>query len=355
MIFSHATNSLSCLRQPKRIAECLAKLDFHFTMDTNWNDTCNFCDIVLPACTQYEAQDQLHLTNRLEGTFLGINHKLIEPLGESMSDYKVYAELAKRMGFEKDWWDGDTDGMLRELLEGSGFTLEELRDPKNDKGIFVERPVEERVMTEPEYRRYEELFSKLPNNKVQAYHELFGGKVDNTDEGTLGYLPVYVGPPESLAGTPDIAKEYPLVFSDVHGHRLAEHSHRNNLPWCREIEPYPWVKINPDTAAKYGIENGDWVKVESPHGWCVLKAKLFEGISPEVLMARRGWWQDCRDLDLPGYGYLDGGAECNVLYDNNPANWDKFSTASAKQTLVRISKCEEGPAENPIVVKDGEF
>ena len=111
--------------------------------------------------------------------------------------------------------------------------------------------------------------------------------------------------------------------------------------------------MNPDTAAEYGIVDGDWVKIESPHGWVVLKAKLFEGISPEVLMGRRGWWQDCRDLDLPGYGYLDGGAECNVLYDNNPANWDKFSTASSKQTLVKISKWEEEPAKNGTVIENG--
>ncbi len=340
VLFSHATNSLSALRQPKRMKECLAKCDFHFTMDTNWNPTCDYCDIVLPACTAYETQDQLHIVNRLQGTFLGINHKLIEPLGESRSDWSFYADLACRMGYADDWWGGEVDGQLRELLEGSGITLEELRKPEYDKGYFVERPAAEQVMREPKYQRYEELFSKLPNNKVQAYHELFGGKVDNTDNGTLGYLPEYVGAPESLAGTPEIAKEYPLIFSDVHGHRLAEHSHRNNLPWCREIEPYPWCKLNPETGAKYGIADGDWMRVESPHGWVVLKAKYFEGISPEVLMARRGWWQDCQGLDLPGYGFEDGGSECNVLYDSNPANWDKFSSASAKQTLVKISKFE---------------
>ena len=337
VIFSHATNSLSCLRQPKRIKELLKLCDFHFTMDTHWNPTCDYCDVVLPASTQYEASDQLHMCNMVEGTFISVNHQLVEPLGESKSDYWFYAELAKRMGYEKDWWDGDNDGMMRELLEGSGFTLEDLRNA--NEGIFVERPVEEQVLTEPEYRRYEELFSTLPNNKVQCYHELFGGKLDNTDVGTLGYLPEYVGPAESLADK-ELAAEYPLVFSDVHGHRLAQHSHRNNLPWCREIEPYPWCKINPATAAQYGIEEGDWMRIESPHGWCVLTAHLFEGIAPDVLMARRGWWQDCEELGLPGYGYEDGGSECNVLYDSNPENWDKFSTASSKQTLVKISKWE---------------
>lgn len=337
-IFSHVTNSLSCLRQPKRIAELLKLADFHFTMDTHWNPTCDYCDIVLPASTQYEASDQLAMRNELRGTFIAINQKLVEPMGESMSDYKFYAELAKKMGYEKDWWNGDNDGMLRQLLEGSGITLEELRAA--NEGIFVERPVEEQVETEPEYRRYEELFSTLPHGKVQCYHELFGGKPDNTDEGTLGFLPEYVAPPESLDGTPELAEEYPLIFSDVHGHRLAEHSHRNNLPWCREIKPYPWCKINPDTAKKYGIEDGDWMKVESRHGWCLLTAEYFEGIAPEVLMSRRGWWQDCEELGLPGYGSFDGGSECNVLYDCDPANWDKFSSASAKQTLVKISKWE---------------
>ena len=337
VIFSHVTNSLSCLRQPKRIKELLKKCDFHFTMDTHWNPTCDFCDVVLPACTQYEASDQLHMNDTLAGTFISVNHQLVEPLGESMSDYKFYAELAKRMGYEQDWWGGDNDGMMRELLEGSGFTLEDLRAA--NEGIFVERPVEEQVLVEPEYRRYEELFSTLPNNKVQCYHELFGGKPDNTDEGVLGFLPEYVGAPENLSNK-ELASEYPLVFSDVHGHRLAEHSHRNNLPWCREIEPYPWCKINPATAALYGIGEDDWMRGESPHGWCVLKAKLFEGIAPDVLMARRGWWQDCEELGLPGYGYEDGGSECNVLYDCDPANWDKFSSASSKQTLVKISKWE---------------
>ena len=336
-LFSHATNSLSCLRQPKRIAELLKKADFHFTMDMNWNPTCDYCDIVLPACTQYEASDQLHMNNLLEGTYISVNHQLIEPIGESMSDYKFYAELAKRMGYEDDWWGGDNDGMLRQLLEGSGFTLEELRDA--DEGIFVERPKEEQVLTEPEYQRYDELFSILPNGKVQCYHELFGGQTDNMEEGTLGYLPEYVGSPENLSNT-ELVQEYPLLFSDVHGHRLAEHSHRNNLPWCREIKPYPWCKINPATAKEYGIEDGDWMKVESPHGWCLLTAEYFEGIAPDVLMGRRGWWQDCQDLDLPGYGYGDGGSETNVLFDGDPEKWDRFSSASSKQTLVKISKWE---------------
>ena len=132
-----------------------------------------------------------------------------------------------------------------------------------------------------------------------------------------------------------MAVDYPLIFSDVHGHRLAGHSHRNNLPWCREIEPYPWVKINPSTAKQYGIEDGDWVKIESRHGWVKMVARYLESIAPDVLMSRRGWWQPCEELDLPGY-------DSTVLYDSTIENFDPFHSAMAKQTLVKISKLEGG-------------
>ncbi|MEI3231948.1 MAG: hypothetical protein V8S24_12400 [Gordonibacter pamelaeae] len=57
------------------------------------------------------------------------------------------------------------------------------------------------------------------------------------------------------------------------------------------------------------------MKVESRHGWVKLVARYLESIAPDVLMTRRGWWQACEELGLPGYEHLDGGSEINVLYD----------------------------------------
>ncbi|MCI0475272.1 MAG: hypothetical protein L0Y55_03425 [Anaerolineales bacterium] len=69
-----------------------------------------------------------------------------------------------------------------------------------------------------------------------------------------------------------------------------------------------------------------------------MKAEYFEGIAPEVMMTRRGWWQACEELNLPGYSVFDGGAEPNVLYNTDETKFDKFHSAMAKQTLVKISK-----------------
>lgn len=186
------------------------------------------------------------------------------------------------------------------------------------------------------------MFATLPNNKVQCYNELIGGKPDTLDKGTVPYLPEYRGPVENIAGTPDIAAEFPLVFSDVHAYRLCNHGYYCDLPYVRELQKYPWCKINPATAKKYGIADGDWMKIESPHGWIRLTAEYFEGIAPDVLMAKRGWWQSCEELGLEGYGFLDGGCEANALYDATPENFDPFTSSMGKQTLVKISKYEGG-------------
>lgn len=335
-VFAHSTNPLSQTRQPKKIAEALKKLDFFFVMDTQWNPSCDYADYVLPAHTRYEDSCQIGTRNMKEGTFIGIEQQIAEPLGESRSDWRVYCDIAVAMGWGADFWDGDYDKALRSQLEPTGFTLEELRE----KGyIFVER-TDGAEATEGTYQNYAKLFEELPNGKVQCYNEIMGGKPNNREDGTLGFLPEYKGPPEGLAETPEIAKDYPLIFSDVHAHRLSIHSYFSDLPYLRERNRLPWVKINPATAKKYGIEDGDWMKIESPHGWVKMVAEYFEGISPEVLMGKRGWWQPCDELGEPGYGCFDGGSEVNVLYDSTVENYDDFHSAMAKQTLVKISKWE---------------
>lgn len=197
-------------------------------------------------------------------------------------------------------------------------------------------------------------FKNLPNKKFQAYNEFIGGKPsvwDGTefDPGALPYLPYFQGPDESLSETPEIAAEYPLIISDVHAYRLCNHSYYSSVPYLREKQPYPWVRMNPAVGKKYGIADGDWVKIESPHGYCVMKAEYFEGLSEETLMTRRGWWQSCQELGLPGYGCMDGGSDPSLLYSTDMKKFDPFTSAMAKQTLVKISKTEEPAAWVPAV------
>ena len=53
--------------------------------------------------------------------------------------------------------------------------------------------------------------------------------------------------------------------------------------------PEPLLEIHPAAAAARGIENGDWVKVESLRGSIRLKAKLTEDVHPGIVMMPHGW------------------------------------------------------------------
>jgi thiosulfate reductase / polysulfide reductase chain A len=336
VVQASCTNPLSATRNPRKVAEALKKLDFFFVMDVCQAPHTAYADIVLPACTDYEQSTQIDVRNRREGTWIGIYNKVVEPPGECRSDWQFFLDLAVKMGYGADFWNGDMDACLREQLAPSGIKLEELRNSPH--GIFIKRTA---PTPEPEYRRYTALFKILPHGKVQCYNEFIGGKENNEKSGKLPFLPTYIGPPEGLAQTPELARDYPLILSDVHAHRLSQHSYLQDIPYLREIRPYPWVWINPATARRHGINDGDWVKVESPHGWCRFKAHYFEGISPEVLMTKRGWWQNCEETGAPGYPAGNGGSEVNNLYNSDPARFDKFYSQMAKQTLVRISRAEE--------------
>ena len=338
-LLGQATNPLNATRNPKMVAEALKKLEFYVVVDTHYNAACDYADYVLPACTHYETSHQFDAKNSKAGTFVGINQRIAEPLGESRSDWQFYLDMAVSAGYGADFWDGDMDACLREQLDGTGVTLEELREAP--QGIFIKRDPDAKPK-EPVYRNYEQLFAELPNGKVQCYNELIGGKPNNTEDGVLPYLPEYTGAAESIAGTPELAGDYPLVFSDVHAYRLCTHSYYLGIPYLRELEPYPWVRINPETARRYGIADGDWVRVTSPHGWAKFKAEYFAGIAPDVLMSKRGWGQSCAAFDLPAYGCFDGGSDTNVLYSGDMEKHDHFHSGMNKQTLVRIERLEEG-------------
>lgn len=334
-VFAHSTNPLSATRQPKLVEQALRTVDFFFAMDMFANPSHDFADLVLPACSAYECSHQMAVRNMPEGTFIGMNQMVQPAPAETMSDWEFYFKLAERMGYGDRFWNGDIEAYLAEIAAPTGYTLDQLRNAPD--GIFVPRPEGAKPrMTDPDT-----LFSDLPHGKVQCKNEVVGGKPDTRGVHALPFLPEYRGPAEGLAETPAIAAEFPLVFSDVHAWRTCNHGYYNDVPWLRELQPEPWVRINPATARRYGIPDGSWIRVESPHGYVKLKAQYFEGISPEVLMARRGWWQPCESLDLPGYGYADGGAETNVLYSSDPTTFDRFNSSMGKQTLVKISLWEE--------------
>jgi len=85
------------------------------------------------------------------------------------------------------------------------------------------------------------------------------------------------------------ASQFPLHFQPYPSSQFGDGS-AANLPWLQEM-PDPltsamwssWVEINPQTAARAGIVQGDLVEITSQHGSVRAPAMIFPGIAPDVV------------------------------------------------------------------------
>ncbi len=151
-------------------------------------------------------------------------------------------------------------------------------------------------------------------------------------------MPTYREPAESLTGAPELAKKYPLLLSDYHTSRAYSASWLRNIPSLRQIQPEPMLEIHPEAAKVRGILDGDMVKVESAHGWLLVKAEVTQRVRPDTVMMLHGWWMGCKELGIEDMPYVDGGANVNSIYDVSEKAYDPLVTAMSSQALVEVSR-----------------
>jgi anaerobic selenocysteine-containing dehydrogenase len=93
------------------------------------------------------------------------------------------------------------------------------------------------------------------------------------------------------------------------------------MPRLRRQAREPCLEINSETAAALNIQTGEWVRLETTMGGIRLKAKLNPSLHPKVVATQYGWWQDCKELGLPGYDALaQHGSNINLIISNNDSD-----------------------------------
>jgi len=319
----------------KRVIEALKELDFYVVVDVTRTADMNYADIVIPVATPYEIDHPFGT----RGNTIVPRNRVIEPLGEYKSIFEFFLDLGVAMGYGADFWNGSMIECMNYQLEPLGITVDDLR--KHPEGITLQSQ-QQGTPAPRSYKNYETIFNAksqrlsgaayLPHGKVEIYNTSFEAAGCNP-------LPEWREPPESITGTPELTKRYPLILSDYHTSKCYTASWQRNVPYLREIQPYPTLHIHPDTASERGIKNDDWIIVKSPHGWLKVKAEIYPGIRPDTVMMLHGWWQGCKELGFEDYPLLDGGANVNIMYSVDPDKaFDPLITAMSSQTLVQVKK-----------------
>ncbi len=306
------TNPVSTRANAMEAYGALKKLDFLAVIDFFLTPTAELADLFLPAGTWLE-QDHVADNWKRHG-YIVARQKAVE-IGECWQDHKIFQELGKKMG--QEWWDTVEDA-LDYLLEPNGLTWEQFKEKGYLKGEQV-------------YYKYKEKGFSTPTGKVELYSTVL-------EKWGHDPLPKYTEIPESPVSRPDLLEDYPYILNAGLRTPTFFHSANRMIPWLREIRPDPIVEIHPDTAKKHGIEEGDWVYITSPRGRAKERAKLNNGIDPQVIVAEHGWWFP--EMKDPGHGWDI--SNINLLTDNSHESMDPVMGATNLRVLLcNISPCED--------------
>jgi anaerobic selenocysteine-containing dehydrogenase len=174
-----------------------------------------------------------------------------------------------------------------------------------------------------------------------------GAHVDHDKQGWIRnwLIPEYREPMESPVSAPETFKDYPFLATTGRRIPVYFHSEHRQLPWCREQWPAPRIEINPADAAKLGIEQGDWVWIETRHGKIRQVADLYYGIGEGVVNLEHAWWFP--ELSAPNHG--EELCNCNRLLD--PVNVDPIMASPCMRGFaVKLYKAtpENSPFNNPV-------
>jgi anaerobic selenocysteine-containing dehydrogenase len=311
-LLNFGSNTIMSTGDSQRAREAFRALDFAVAAELFMTPTAELCDYVLPATSFLE---MANLSNDFKHRRQGKLHvqyrpAVVQPLAERRSDTWMVFELAKRVGLGEKFWQGDIDAAYEHELAPTGLSLRQLESAPG--GITVS--------AQPRYQKFSTVDQggkphgfNTPDKKVAIYSHAFAAH-------GFAPLPEYVEPMISPVSRPDIAGEYPLVLTNAKFTTYI-HSQLRGLPSLRKASPHPTADIHPDTAVRYGIENKAWMIIESPRGSIRAKARVSDAIAPGIVCCQHGWWQECKELDLPGYdSFGDGSANPSLLIGSDIAD-----------------------------------
>jgi anaerobic selenocysteine-containing dehydrogenase len=322
------TNLLACTGiDAKKWYEGVRKLDFVVAVDLFMTPTAMaLADIVLPAAT-YAERNGLRFG---DGPQRGETINKALQVGECKSDMQINLELGSRFNPAGWPWKDDVEmftGMLEENAPSLKLSFEELREAAPVYPPFVYKR-HEKVTMRPDG----EIGFTTPTGRVELYSTVF-------EQCGLDPLPYFEEPTESPYSTPEVYKEYPLILTTGARPWGMFHSEHRQIPHLRAIHPQPTLQVHPETAAKYGISNGEWVWVENSLGRIKRKVEVTPIIDPRVVNSDHAWWFPEKGGAEPS---LFGVWDVNVNQLVPPLPGRSGLGSNVKSLLCKIYKVAEG-------------
>jgi molybdopterin guanine dinucleotide-containing S/N-oxide reductase-like protein len=374
IMYKYGSSYISTQPDSNRYVKMYQTDDLEFVVSQSiWNEgEVKFADVILPACTNFERWDIGEWANpggyghdwvgQLNHRVIGMQHKCIEPLGESKSDYQIFHDVCAKMGHSAYFTEGHREiDWVKRMFDASdlptGISWKKFRT----KGYYVVPKEKEKLRPPVSYKWFADGIKKNvpePHPLPGSYGEDFldglqtqSGKIEFESQS----LKRFGGDPErpplnkyipSWEGThtSELYKRFPLQLISPHS-RYSFHTkgdgkdsaindikdHRINIDGY-----FYWiVRLSVADAKMRGIENNDLVKLYNDRGAVICAAQITQRLLPGVIHCRQA--SAVYDpIGKPGYS-ADRGGCVNVL---TPKRTQSLKTHSAayNSCLIEIEK-----------------
>ncbi|MGC5034972.1 molybdopterin-dependent oxidoreductase [Streptomyces sp. DT190] len=263
------TNPVASVANRRTVIEGLEAAEFVVTQDVFADTETNaYADVVLPGAMWTEA----------EGVFVNSERNLTltspaaDPPGEAMADWRIIAEVARAMGYEKGFSYDSAEQVFEEIRRFhnpvTGWDL---------RGVTYER-LRRTPVQWPAARP-----DGPERNPVRYVAD--GELRFPTASGRAAFFARPHLPPAEL---PD--EDYPFTLNTGRvQHQWHTLTKTGRVAKLTRLNPGPFVELHPEDAAALGIAEGDLVEVASRRGRAVLPAVVTDRVRPGCCFAPFHW------------------------------------------------------------------
>ena len=301
-------------------------IEFMFAQHPWLENDCLLADIILPVNTKLEEDDIAGDIFSGQYNLLFPEHKCIEPLAESKTDYEIACMIAERLGLLEKYTGGKSiPDLIKYGWETSRCSDLISWERLNEIGYYV-------VPTADDWEDVPAGFYNFYKDPEKYPLTTPTGKLEFESTGLAKHFPKDLERPavpkwipkgishEETIGT-ERSKKYPMLVCSNHP-RWSVHSQHDDITWLREIETckmkgpdgylYQPVWLHPMEAEKRGIKHGDIVSIYNERGMVLGSAYITERIMPGVVYIDHGakW-----DPIVPGE--IDRGGAINTIVPRN--------------------------------------
>ena len=315
-----AGNPVVTTPNAEQLDKAFAQLDFMVAVDFYITETSRHADVILPPVTALERDHyDIVFHNFAVRNFAKYSEAVVDTDADQLTDWQIYLSLAERIdklngrstAHYAALWSKQPKGVVDDLLQTGlygdkrGAFQNGVNDSDTEKeGSTAHGLTLKKLKANPHGIDLGPLQPSLPfalfheNKKINVDFDYFMADIDRVN--------AHFFDKQSHA--------QPLVLIGRR-HIKTNNSWLHNSPRMVKGNNRCTMQLHPDDGAKYGIKNGDEVKVKSRVGELTIEAEITDAIMPGVVSIPHGWGHNKKGIKL-SVASQHPGVNTNILTDH---------------------------------------